>query len=90
MIGRYTLTGFRFDLIPEDALGILARSNDDPLEFRYLNNSSDLYSITSKSSTEMILVQQNTAQHSVDTYLGAIVSNDRNVVYWVNNSKPLS
>lgn len=85
----YTLTGSGFDWLPSDALGIRATSNDNPLEF--INSGSlSLYDITEKSDTRIVLARQGgVGPIGSRGYLGAIVSNDRNIIYWVNDSQPL-
>lgn len=88
-IGDYVLHGSGFHGIPDDALGIVAFSNDTPLE--YINEHSDygLYGITRKNKTEMTLTQKKTGANAQPSYLGAIVSADRQTIYWTNNTRPL-
>lgn len=55
---------------------------DDAEEFLVLN-------ITSKTPSEMTLTTGVSHNYTVPRYLGAILSNDRTTVYWVNNTAPL-
>lgn len=72
-----------------NAVGIYATSNGNPLEYLNTPTQSFLFNIVSKSSTNMTLRSGVSSIHSVDNYLGAIVSADRQTIYWVNNTNPL-
>lgn len=76
-------------MIPSDAVGILAWSNSDPLEYLNTTVESRLYEIVEKSETWMRVSQKQESTHSGTSYLGAIVSADRSIVYWVNETRPL-
>lgn len=76
-------------LIPDDAVFVLARNNTDPLEFRYTESDATFGVIGSHTDTEINCETNVTAPHSISTYLGAILSADRSVIYWVNNTKPI-
>lgn len=78
-----------FDIIPQDAIGILARFNDNPLGLLEDTQSYVALDITSLSPDSMVLEHPEVHTMSFATYLGAIVSADRSIVYWVNNTKPL-
>ena len=81
--------GLNLNLIPSDAIGILARSNDNPLELRESSSAAVLVPLTI-SGVDTITLSQGTAHElSGLTYLGGIVSSDRNTVFWVNTSQPL-
>lgn len=45
--------------------------------------------IRTKTNTEMELELGTMVEHGMSNYLGAIVSNDRETIYWVNDTKPL-
>lgn len=82
--------GLGFDNIPDDALGILATDNNNPLERLNTDVRDYLFNITSKNNELLSLHQSyDTAPHTVNSYLGAIVSNDRSEIYWVNRTNPL-
>lgn len=86
----YDLVGEYFTQIPADAIGIKSYNNDDPLENIENTLSRNIYSITEKTDTTLKL--QVRAAEFVPThenYLGAIVSSNREVIYWVNESRPL-
>lgn len=85
----YTVIGKGFDLIPSDAIGIFANHNDDPLEFLNDNRSDLLFGIVTKENTRMVLICQNPIAHTRASFLGGIVSSDRQTVYWENNTNPL-
>lgn len=83
------LNGVNFDLIPSNAVGIVASDNNNPLQNRDAESGDRLYSIVEKTSNTMRMVLRATSSHVLNVYLGAIVSSDRETVYWVNNTKPL-
>ena len=83
------LSGSGFDLIPSDAVGVIALTNDAPLANINTERDDWLFDLTNKTSTDMVFDQKILASHDRATYLGAIVSADRQTVYWVNESRPL-
>ena len=83
------MTGEHFAQIPNNAVGLYAVSNDDPLASRYGDVDWYFYDIVENTGTSMRLVSRNAFGHAVANYLGGIVSADRQIVYWVNNSRPL-
>ena len=83
------MTGANFHLIPNNAVGILAWSNSDPLTYLNSNDGKYLFDIVEKSETRMRVSQRVESTHGSKNFLGAIVSADRNVIYWVNNTEPL-
>ena len=85
----YTLIGENLDMIPEDAVGLYALSNAEPLSFINTTDETLLYDVKSVGSGRLELVAREVAVHGVRNYLGAIVSNDRQTIYWVNNTRPL-
>lgn len=88
-VEEYVLTGVDFDVIPSDAIGIMAVSNERPLAYRYDNTAYHLFNIVEKSDSSMRLSTRQTTILTRNNYLGAIVSNDRKTVYWVNRTNPL-
>lgn len=87
--GDYILVGSNFDLIPDSAVGLLAINNDLPLEFIDKTTDNFLFSVFEKTENRIVLRPNVSVTHSSDSFIGAIVSNDRRTVYWVNDSKPL-
>ena len=85
----YNLIGSGFEELPNDAVGILAISNDDPLGQRYAQSESLLYAINVVDDNTMTATCNEPTVHSGPNYLGAILSADRETIYWVNNTKPL-
>lgn len=76
-------------LIPGGATGIVSFNNDEPLE--RLNDTSGYYSvpIMERFATRLLLRPWSPHGFQYPYYLGAIVSADRQTIYWVNNSRPL-
>lgn len=81
--------GHRFDLIPSDAVGVLSGLNRAPEAQRYSTSTSWTASVLVQDGSHLMVTQDAAHPHTTPVYLGAIVSNDRSVVYWVNNSQPL-
>lgn len=86
---EYTIEGLGFGLIPEDAVGIAAGSNDDPTRSINTTYAGNLYEITDRGAGTMRLTQIDHNAHGSDTYLGCIVSADRQTIFWINNTRPL-
>lgn len=85
----YILSGSGFLDIPLDAKGILAYDNEQPLQHISSDDPIRLFSVRYKTNYQIILSPDVLIVHNANTYLGAIVSNDRQTIYWVNNSNPL-
>ena len=87
----YELLGRGFVNIPNDAVGCLAVSNDDPLAYRYETGefSYRLFEVSEKTNNRLVMTPVVDTPHAVPSYLGCIVSQDRTVVYWVNETHPL-
>lgn len=87
---EFNLRGKHFDLIPNDAIGVLARENGNPTEL--VNTSSAVYLLEVMNridDTDVTFEQGEIHNLSTPVYLGAIVSLDRQTIYWVNRSQPL-
>lgn len=83
------MSGGGFDTIPEGSIGIISGNNNNPLE--NLNNQTEnrIYNVTVLGDDSAVLVQRVAYQYGSATYLGAIVSPDRQTIYWINDTKPL-
>lgn len=83
------LHGGGFNLLPANALGISAIDNDNPLHYLNTNANTRLFSLSVGDDTTAVAIPNNAAVHEDPSYLGAIVSNDRHTIYWVNKTRPL-
>lgn len=70
-------------------MGVLSTSNDNPLEARDTVIGEYLFDVTSVVGDTAVLTCRQANRHGVANYLGAILSADRNVVIWQNNTRPL-
>lgn len=75
-------------LVPDDALLVVSNNNDNPLAFidgaaRYF------YPITSRTDSSIVFSLSTSNSFGEDMYGAAIVSQDKQTVYWENKSKPL-
>lgn len=86
---KFDIVGQGFPLIPNDAIGVMSEDNDNPLLRKDTTDPVYMLPIVDRTANTMTLTSTAVAGHGVPYYLGAIVSADRNVVYWINDSKPL-
>lgn len=89
VVGTFALRGINFNLIPQDAVGVLMVSNDDPLFNRDTTFNNRLFDLNVISDTELTATQRNPSEHNTPSSIGAILSQDRQTVYWVNDMRPL-
>lgn len=85
---EFIVAGSGFDLLPNDIVATYSISNDDPLTGRYHMSTLYYCQLIYKSDNELIFESSDAAAHSA-LYLGAILSSDREAIYWLNESKPL-
>lgn len=75
-------------LIPEGAIVIYSSHNDEPLMWRYRQDAA--YSAPIEVVNDnMIQFEGIEVQFAVPVYVGAILSANRQTIYWVNNTQPL-
>ena len=76
-------------MIPDDAVGIVAADNGNPLQFRYNEFSTTRFHIGERTDTSMEMIPNSESARATSTFLGGIVSSDRETVYWVNETRPI-
>lgn len=81
--------GKGFYLIPNNIVGIMGLSNDEPLSLKDTTILAYVCNVIEKTDNKIVFAVDSVHQYSVRGYLGGIVSDDRQTVYWVNNTKPL-
>ena len=87
---EYFLTGRNFTLLQGlQVKGILSNNNDDPLHYRAHESMIFQYVVEIIDDTQMRLTHGLTRVFDTPTYLGAILSQNGEQVYWVNNTAPL-
>ncbi len=89
MVGNYMLEGVAFELIPNDAVGIIGSSNGATREWLNTESPRQIYDITSRTKNSIIMTQRETSTHGTNSYLALIVSPDRSKIYWENETRPL-
>ena len=87
------MQGERFNDLPADAVAIAMRDNDNPLEFLDIPYTPDerrhaIMTIIERTDTTMTMACEVASEHGALS-IGAITSADRQVVYWVNDTRPL-
>lgn len=83
---RFELHGHGLSNIPSNAVGVWATDNNDPLASR---ETPYPMTILEKNDELLVIGQSYDSSHATPFYLGAILSPDRQVVYWINDTKPL-
>lgn len=86
---HFTIMGANLMQIPNGAIGVMSTDNDNP--------TMNVGNITAVNSGVYTALNNGSAQvrqdvsHTINSpaYLGAIVSADGSVIYWVNNTRPL-
>lgn len=87
---EFDLIGHNFDEIPYNAVGVLSTDNENPL--MHQKDATNYATIVQMSGRKLSMMTEPITSGSVANkpiYLGAIVSADRNIVYWVNNTSPI-
>lgn len=70
-------------------MGIRSAMNDDPLSRRYATGNGHIYRLEVVSDEEAVALLGADTQVNAPVYFSAILSNDRETIYWVNYSRPL-
>lgn len=86
---EYVLSGRNFRYVENEALGVAATSNANPTERKDSTNNIVLYDIVEKTDSRLVLKQKEETAIGHANFLGCLVSADRQVVYWVNETEPL-
>jgi hypothetical protein len=86
---EFTLHGSGFLSLPSNARGILSYFNDQPLNFQYDMEDSHNFDIEVLDDNTLRATYRSTAAPQSAKYLGGIVSQSGNAVYWVNETRPL-
>lgn len=85
---EYTLKGQGFMALPDDAVAVPMTSNDEPLQYRDATSRRVLMTISARSGSEVTFTAGISTDHGIGS-IGAILSADRSLVYWMNNTRPL-
>ena len=85
---NFTFKGRGFSNVPSDAVVITSFQNNTPLMYRYETDNVSVLPVTIVDDNTLTAVG---GEHEYGTrrYPGAILSNDRETIYWVNNTRPL-
>lgn len=74
--------------IPNDALALLSDNNGSPLRYRYSEDPA-LHAPVVERGDGFIRFDNNITVDQSACYLGAIVSANRSIIYWENDTEPL-
>lgn len=85
---KYRLRGNGFAELPDNVVAVPMLNNNDPLQLREIESAANVMRMTRISPTEVEFAASAAAAHTAAS-IGAILSNDRQAVYWVNETNPL-
>lgn len=90
-VSEFVFTGSGFLTLPQSCVVPIARSNDTPLENQYSTNHRYFMVLSVESDTLARATYPDgiSQQFSYALYAGAIVSPDRDIVFWQNETRPL-
>lgn len=86
---EFTLEGVNFNLIPNDAVGVLADHNNNPLEYKDTTFEAYKMGVEHTEDGKIVVTNGYSSIYTTAKFLGAILSADRQTVYWVNETNPL-
>ena len=78
---QFSVTGRGFDNIPNNAVAVIDTPTD-PLGNRYSDDPSAVMNIVRKTDTSMEFSTSDVYTYGIGHSLGAILSANRNIVYW--------
>ena len=87
--GDFVVIGDNLNTIPSDSIGVYAANNNFPLQHRYDRQPFGEFEIVEQTQYKLTLRPKEETILKGAVYLGGIVSLDGEIVYWVNNTKPL-
>ena len=88
-MGNALIEGYSFGQIEDGAIAVGSSDNENPLMFKDTENDRFVFDLTIVDGNNIVAVPRNAQAHQDSFYIGAIVSPDRSIVYWVNDMKPL-
>lgn len=74
--------------LPADCVAIPSDRNNNPLASRYSEGPNVVMQMVERTQTRVRFTAQNATAHAA-CYIGAILSADRETIYWVNETNPL-
>ena len=88
-MSRFVLHGSGFSYLPSNIVGVRSNDNNDPLVQRYSTADTQVYHVESKTDNELVLALSVVSMPQAPAYFGALLSNDRSTIYWLNETQPL-
>lgn len=82
------MRGHGFNNIPNDAIATMAFHGNNIDVYRHSESPDVLWVIVSKTDNEMLLRQMQSKTYNYGNFIGCIVSNDRETLYWLNHNPP--
>lgn len=84
----FEILGGGFSALPLDVVGVPMISNDNPLQFRNDQSAEVVMRLAERSPNRIVMRAERAWNHTTAT-IGALLSSDRSIVYWVNDTNPL-
>lgn len=85
---EFELIGSGFGVLPDDAIGVPMSHNDNPLENRNSTQVTHVMHIVERSANRIVVRAEQSSWHPAGS-IGGLVSSDRRVVYWENDTNPI-
>lgn len=86
---EFELIGSNFNELPQQFIGITSDDNALPLKEQNTTQSGLLFYVVERTDTRIVLRNNYTGSYGSAKYLGALLSEDRQTVYWTNTTRPL-
>ena len=87
-IAEFELIGGGFDLLPDDAIGNISENNNNPLD-NLAAGGAYYHPAIIERTDKRIVFRGVSHNYPRPYYLGAIVSSDKQIIYWRNESSPI-
>lgn len=84
----FEFRGNGFSSLPAGTVVVTSYNNDNPLQFRYADLSASALRVEVIDDNHMRTISPS-YNLGAPRYAGAILSGDRDSIFWVNESKPL-
>lgn len=76
------------DSLPDDVVAVPMTSNAEPLRYQQSTNPNIVMTLREKTHFKLVFSANEASSHSASS-IGAILSQNREEVYWVNDTNPL-
>lgn len=85
---EFELLGSGFSYLPANAVAVPMGTNSQPLQYRDTTLPRAVMSIVERTDNRIVFRASEEGAHGTGS-IGAILSNDRSIVFWTNTTRPL-